>query len=213
MWTVYRHTSPSGKVYIGITSHSDVNKRWRYGSAYKTSLLFNKAIQKYGWKNIKHEVLFTSLSEHRAKRLEIALIRHYKGLGISYNITDGGDGPLGCSWTPSSELKTKWSLQRTGRVITQEWRNNISKAMKGKQPSRKVALKGAVIAKALNSIPVLQLTLQGEVIAAYSSITEAAQVVGTGKSEISKCCKGKCKTSKGFVWTYADSSMERVKLH
>ena len=28
-WTVYRHISPSGKVYIGITSKENVNKRWR----------------------------------------------------------------------------------------------------------------------------------------------------------------------------------------
>lgn len=27
-WTLYRHTSLSGKVYIGITSKENVNKRW-----------------------------------------------------------------------------------------------------------------------------------------------------------------------------------------
>lgn len=29
-WTVYRHTSPSGKVYIGITSQN-VERRWNSG--------------------------------------------------------------------------------------------------------------------------------------------------------------------------------------
>lgn len=27
-WTLYRHTSPSGKVYIGITSKYPVYKKW-----------------------------------------------------------------------------------------------------------------------------------------------------------------------------------------
>lgn len=32
-WTVYRHTSPSGKVYIGITSQN-VERRWNSGKGY-----------------------------------------------------------------------------------------------------------------------------------------------------------------------------------
>lgn len=95
-WTVYRHISPSGKVYIGITSR-EVIKRWNNGNNYKMCSIFQKAILKYGWDNIKHQVLFTNLTERRAKDLEVDLIRHYKNLAISYNITDGGDGMLGVS--------------------------------------------------------------------------------------------------------------------
>ena len=64
-WILYRHTSPSGKVYIGITSKS-VNKRWNGGRGYKTCIYFYNAILKYGWDNIKHEILFTDLEEKRA---------------------------------------------------------------------------------------------------------------------------------------------------
>lgn len=28
IWTVYRHTSPSGKCYIGITSYKNMTVRW-----------------------------------------------------------------------------------------------------------------------------------------------------------------------------------------
>lgn len=35
-WILYRHTSPSGKVYIGITFKS-VNKRWNGGRGYNPS--------------------------------------------------------------------------------------------------------------------------------------------------------------------------------
>lgn len=71
-WILYRHTSPSGKVYVGITSKS-VNKRWDGGRGYKTCIYFYNAILKYGWDNIKHEILFTDLEEKRAKSLEIEL--------------------------------------------------------------------------------------------------------------------------------------------
>lgn len=36
-WLVYRHTSPSGKVYIGITSKSNPDYRWGRGKGYKGS--------------------------------------------------------------------------------------------------------------------------------------------------------------------------------
>ena len=92
-WCIYRHTSPSGKVYIGITHHQNPEIRWgNNGCLYSKRTVFYKAIQKYGWSNFKHEVLFKNLSEEKAKKLEVDLIRHYKNLGISYNMTIGGDG-------------------------------------------------------------------------------------------------------------------------
>lgn len=112
-WALYRHTSPSGKVYIGITSRN-VYSRWNKGMGYKPCKLFFRAILKYGWDNIKHEVLFTNLEEDRAKRLEIELIRHYKSLGISYNITNGGDGMLG--YIPSEDTINKMKKSLKGRI-------------------------------------------------------------------------------------------------
>lgn len=112
-WTLYRHTSPSGNVYIGITSRN-VNRRWNNGMGYKSCKLFFRAILKYGWDNIKHEILFTNLEKDRAKRLEIELIRHYKNLEISYNITDGGDGMLG--YSPSSDTINKMKKSLKGRT-------------------------------------------------------------------------------------------------
>lgn len=95
-WSLYRHITPSGKVYIGITSQKP-EYRWNNGNGYlnsrKTKL--KSSIIKYGWDNIKHEVLFTNLDEDTAKRLEVELIRHYKNLGISLNHTDGGEGVKG----------------------------------------------------------------------------------------------------------------------
>ena len=68
-YTVYRHTSPSGKIYIGITKHLNVKIRWCNGSSYVGCPIFYKAILKYGWDNIKHEILFNNLTKERAKIL------------------------------------------------------------------------------------------------------------------------------------------------
>ncbi len=73
-YTVYKHTSPSGKVYIGITKLG-VERRWQGGRNYKNSTHFNSAIAKYGWDNIKHEVLCDGLSREDAENKEIELIK------------------------------------------------------------------------------------------------------------------------------------------
>lgn len=91
-WSVYRHTSPSGKCYIGIT-HLKPEARWgKEGNNYSKRTVFYRAIQKYGWENFKHEVLFNRCSEGLAKILEIAFIKYYKDKNISYNTTVGGEG-------------------------------------------------------------------------------------------------------------------------
>lgn len=91
-YTVYMHTTPNGKRYIGITCNP-INERWgKDGSGYKTQL-FWRAIQKYGWNNIKHEILYTDLTREEAKATEIELIAKYKSDNplYGYNQTKGGD--------------------------------------------------------------------------------------------------------------------------
>ena len=207
-WTIYRHVSPSGKVYIGITSQ-DVKKRWRYGYGYKNCLILKEAIVKYGWDNIKHEVLFENLSELKAKSLEIDLIRHYKNLGISYNITDGGDGHLGCSWTPSEDTKKLWSKQRLGRALSENWKNKISKSLKGRIIPKETCEKGAKRAKEVCSIPVVQLTIEGELVKEWASIREASSTLGiSSPRDIIRCCRGERKTRLGFSWKYKEDYNE-----
>lgn len=93
MWCVYRHTSPSNKTYVGITHYEDPKLRWgKDGKYYSKKTVFYKAIQKYGWGNIKHEVLFKNCSKEVAQKLEIAYIAYYKEQGLSYNMTIGGEG-------------------------------------------------------------------------------------------------------------------------
>lgn len=72
-WCVYKHTSPSKGVYIGITKQNPVI-RWSNGSGYKRNPYFYKAIQKYGWDNFKHEILFSNLTQEEAEKSYLRLL-------------------------------------------------------------------------------------------------------------------------------------------
>lgn len=227
-WILYRHTSPSGKVYIGITSRNKAYKRWKYGHGYKGCKAFYNAILKYGWDNIKHEVLFTNLEEDRAKRLEIELIRHYKALGASYNITNGGDGYLG--YTPSNETRAKMRATKIGKPLSESHRRKLSEAqmgrvgtMLGKKHSEETKLKMSmahkgkkhnmklpyeerlpIYRKAQKCKTVLQYNKEGIILNIFSSVNEAAKYINTSPSHISECCRGKLKTLKGYIWRFKD---------
>ena len=51
-------------------------------------------------------------------------------------------------------------------------------------------------------VPVVQKSKDNKVVNYYKSITEAAKAVGVHHGNISKCCRGKTKSSGGFNWEY-----------
>ena len=54
-----------------------------------------------------------------------------------------------------------------------------------------------------NSKQVIQLTLSGEVVRKWDSTMDIQRELGYNQGNISKCCKGKRKTSNGYKWCYA----------
>ena len=138
-WTVYRHITPSGKSYIGITSKKP-EERWRNGRGYIKDTPFGKAIEKYGWNDIKHNILFDDLTEKEAKWLENYLIFYYwtfVGFKDSkgYNCTLGGEGKIG--YLTSEESRRKNSEAHKGKHFSEETRRRMSESRKGKTPGNK----------------------------------------------------------------------------
>lgn len=91
-FVVYVHTTPSNKKYVGITSNG-VNRRWKKDGAGYKGKPFYRAIEKYGWDNITHEILHENLFYKEACEKEkyyIALWQTNDGVH-GYNCTDGGD--------------------------------------------------------------------------------------------------------------------------
>lgn len=128
-YAVYKHTSPSGKVYIGIT-HQKPCYRWgKDGNGYKTQNLFYRAIQKYGWDNFDHEILFTGLNKEEACTKEKELISFFKSNNpqFGYNITEGGE-----HYVFTEEIKRKISEANKGRKHTDEWKRMISEKLRGR---------------------------------------------------------------------------------
>lgn len=125
---VYKHTSPSGKVYIGITCQNPL-RRWRDGKGYRQNEHFTNAILKYGWDNFKHEILFTGLTKEEACRIEIELIDEYGSADMDkgYNQSLGGDhGEYG------EETRRKISARTADLWQNPDYRAHMSEAHKGK---------------------------------------------------------------------------------
>ena len=106
-YKVYKHVFPNGKVYVGITCRS-VHIRWDSGKGYGDTLV-GRAINKYGWENIKHYLLKGTFSAEEAKSHEKRLIQKYKSNDpeFGYNQTAGGDGSVG--YRHNEEAKRKMS--------------------------------------------------------------------------------------------------------
>ena len=130
MYTVYKHTTPSGKVYIGTTSKKP-EYRWNNGKGYMCNRRFCDAIRKYGWENIEHEVISTGIDKGQAYAMEAELIAKYDATNPAkgYNISIGGEcGALGTS--RSHEARRKISEAKKGHTVSPETRRKISEAKK-----------------------------------------------------------------------------------
>ena len=112
-YTVYKHITPNGKIYIGITKRNPL-KRWQNGRGYSTNKHFSRAIKKYGWNNMIHKILFSGLSEEEAKIKEIKLMAYYKynNPKYGYNITSGGNYRAKLSKESIEKLKEKNTSQK-----------------------------------------------------------------------------------------------------
>ena len=105
-YSVYKHTSPEGKVYIGVT-RQDPQARWCGGFGYASNLYFLTDIMAYGWLNFQHEVLADGLQEEQAFEMEAELIAHHNSTNplFGYNLNAGS------ARTPKKELLAKARLE------------------------------------------------------------------------------------------------------
>lgn len=148
-WCVYMHRCKiSNKAYIGIAK-GDPKQRWgSNGYKYtKKQRAFYNAIKKYGWDSFEHIIWHKDLSKKEAEEWEIRLIAlfktnccRYKNPTYGYNMTDGGEGPNGV--VRSNEFKEKISKANKGKQVSQETRLKLSQANKGKHLGEKNQMYG-----------------------------------------------------------------------
>ena len=196
-YCVYKHTCPNGKVYIGITNQT-VSSRWRNGKGYHHNAHFTNAINKYGWQNIKHEILFDCLTEAEAISIEISLIAEYKSnqREYGYNQSSGGEEHKGCKCSEKtkraiSEANKGKAAYNKGVPMSEEQKAKVSNSRKGKMMGKENH----------NSKTVYQYSMDGVLIREWDSANQAGRELGIDYKNISACCLGKQHSAYGYKWT------------
>ena len=220
-YIVYKHTSPNNKSYIGITSQKS-ERRWRRnGYGYKDHTYFWNAIQKYGWDNFQHEILFEGLTKEEAEQKEIELIAHYNSNdgNCGYNLSIGGEsGSKGYKYT--EEQRKRMSENRKGekngmygKHHTEETKQKERKLHTRENLSEDTIYKMSVAKKGKKrdkqSIEKQRKTISNKVICIetaceYIGTKEAGRLNNIDPSCISKVCRGERETAGGLHWCYGD---------
>ena len=211
---VYKHTFPNAKIYIGITSMKP-SLRWRNGYGYRKQPYVFNAILKYGWDNIKHEILFTDLTQEEAEEKEIELINYYKSTcrKYGYNRTNGGNS----AGTMAEETKQRISKKLKGipkekapfegkkhtsesKQKLSEKRKGINNPMYGKKASdeTKKKMSESHINNGKLSKPIRCIET-GEV---FLSTCDVARKMNLSQGTVAMVARGERKQTKGYHFEY-----------
>ena len=140
-YTVYEHVFPNGKKYIGITCR-DLKKRWKGGlRGYDHNDYMQNVIKKYGWENVKHNVLASGLSKEDAENEEIRLIALYDltNRNKGYNLEKGGKAANRITEETRQKLREKCSGKNNARYgveVSKETREKMRKAKLGTKQTK-----------------------------------------------------------------------------
>ena len=228
-YSVYIHIFPNGKKYIGITKQKP-KRRWQNGKAYKHNPYITSAINKYGWDNIEHMILYNNLSKEQAEQKEIELIKKYQSANrkYGYNISNGGN-TIG---THSEETKKKLSEIHTGKEglkgernpmygkkgikhpnygkhLSEDIKKKISKKLKGKPRTDhdEFIIKQSIRVagdKNPRARKILQFKTDGQLVKEWTCSKYASKYYGLSNGNIINVCKGRQKTARGYIWKYAE---------
>jgi group I intron endonuclease len=213
-FTVYEHlNSKNGKRYIGITSQA-LSRRFRNGEGYKSCVLFYRAIQKYGWDNFNHNILYKNLTKEEACQKEKELINKYKSNNpdFGYNLLSGGqffthaesskqknrEAHLGKKIIYSEETKHRVSKQRKAlwnSFSDEERAERLNKMQKGREKMPPLRNRGIT-----TKIRCVELNKE------FDSIADAEEWLGHSRDcfAIGKVLNGKRKTTGGYHWEYVE---------
>lgn len=224
MYTVYQHKNKiNGKVYIGITSRKPEERWGSNGVNYKTNPHFYAAIQKYGWDNFEHNILYINCTKEEACLMEQILIKQYNSTNreFGYNSTSGGEtftmnaesrqklsnamkGNKNSLGHPcSEEKKEKIRQAQKGRTFTEEHKKKLSEAAK-KRHAPCSEEKKKILSQ---NYPHKRKVYCEELDTVYDSVQECGRILGIPATNISKLCNGKGKTLKGYHLKYYNDTI------
>lgn len=208
MYSVYKHENKlNHKVYIGQTN--DIKRRWKNnGINYKGCPIFYNAIQKYGWDNFEHIILYDNLSQEEANYYEQLMIQFYNSTDSEngYNILTGGQG-LGNYWSQEVNRQAQSERKRQYYQEHPELKNFLVE-WDSKHPEQKE--KHSLFMKQKyqdKKSPLCQINENRkrkirciETGETFDSLCDASKRYNLSAGNISKCISGQRKTCGGFHW-------------
>jgi group I intron endonuclease len=219
---IYKITSPNKRIYIGQSVN--INKRFNsYKRMHKKNMhqtRLHRSFVKYGTENHIFEII---------EECDIELLNERERYWQDYyDVLNNG---LNCRLTNSNEKRCKLSLETIkkmslaskgnknflGKKHSEETKEKISRAHKGKKYSKEVnlskgrkgiipPLKGKFSKDNPLSIPIVQLNLDGSFVKDWYCLMDVKRTLNFNICNINSCLKGKLKTSNGFKWIYKISN-------
>ena len=212
-WSIYMHTFPDGKRYIGMTSQNP-ERRWKgWNHGYYRQTLMANAIEKFGWDNIEHRVLCTCETKAEAVRIEKDFIRYFQTnqREHGYNVQPGGDHPKGYKISEEALKRVRESGCHSGpnnsmygKHLSPEHRAKLSASHKGKCDIKAIrrGAKKRMGEKAYNARKVAAYDLGGGLIGVYGSLADCGRANGIKTQDVYNVCNGRQKTCHGKRFAY-----------
>lgn len=202
MYKVYLLTFPNGKQYCGQTSYSLEQRAGKDGQGYKGSHKVYNAIQKYGWDNVKKEILadYNTRTEANQKEEEVISQLQLQDDNFGYNISPGGDKVIDKKYA-HEVLKERWAdesyQEKMHTVRVNLWKQPEYREHQ-MEAKRKIGYN--------RGNPVVKCDkITGEAIKGYASARDAARdtaatTIETGRKNISMAANGSVPSAYGFKW-------------
>lgn len=215
---IYKITSPTGRVYIGQSV--DINHRFdSYIKMYiknEGQVKLHRSFLKHGVENHIFEILEKCLEwdlncRERFWQDEFNVINN----GLNYRLTKTEDksGKVFKETLSKMSQASMGNQHWLGKTHSQETKDKIGNANRGRKHSEEVnkskgrkgnipPLKGRFSKDNPLSIPIVQLDLEGFLVAKWDSLMDVKRELCFNICNINSCLKGKLKTSSGFKWIY-----------
>lgn len=211
-YIVYIHQNKiNQKRYIGITCQP-VQGRWGHkGNRYTKDRqeVFYNAIQKYGWDNFEHLIVYENLSLEEAQEKERELIKKYHTFIYDpdcqgYNMTRGGEGNV------KLDYEAIWQAWEEGKSITEIAdligcsRSGVARALANNPyySSQESYKRMGENNRNRNGLLINQYDLNGNFLQTFPSLREAARQVNGSEGNISIACQLDSKMAYGYLWRY-----------
>jgi len=175
---VYLHKNPlTGDIfYVGISGNNRGGKYFRANRFHSRSVFWKNCVKQHGF---DVEIFKEKISWEEACSLERALILKYGRrdikTGILVNLTEGGEGVI----NKSDEFRKRVSLS-----MKKSWENGRMDVV---------------------LTPVFQYSNEGVMLMKFESQTEAQKLTGIGRTEISRCIRGRTSRAGGYYWSFSDN--------